>query len=109
MPRSQRPSDKWQIAFSETAKSDGSIDFLIAPAEGNPVTVSVPVALNQTSEDVADAAAGAFAQALGDRYRVRKDRGAELHLKTAVREQPDFSLTVVRLTAQNVKVDLDRE
>lgn len=109
VPRSQRPSNQWQVEFSETAKSDGRIDFLVAPVEGNPATVSVPVTVGQKAEDVAAAAAGAFSTAFGEHYKVTKDRGAEIHIAKADRKQPNFSLTIVRLTAQNVKVDLDRE
>jgi hypothetical protein len=109
IPKSQRPSNQWQLAFSETAKSDGHIEFLVSPVEGNPATISVPVTLGQTDEEVAAAAAEAFAAALAGRYEVVKDRGPEIHVAKQDRKQPDFSLTVVRLTAQNVKVDLDRE
>jgi hypothetical protein len=109
VPKSQRPSNGWQIVFSETAKSDGVIDFLIAPVEGSPVTVSVPVTAGQVDGDVAAAAAQAFTSALQGRYEVKKDRGTEIHVAKASRKQPNFSLTVVRMTAQNVKVDLDRE
>jgi hypothetical protein len=109
VPKSQRPSNQWQVAFSETAKSDGHIEFLVSPVEGNASTVSVPVTLGQTDDEVAAAAAAAFAAALAGRYEVVKDRGPEIHVAKQDRKQPDFGLTVVRLTAQNVKVDLDRE
>jgi hypothetical protein len=109
VPRSQRPSNKWQIAFYETAQSDGSIDFLVSPVGGDPIAVSVPVAINQGKADIAAAARGAFAATLGERYEVRIDRGADVHIGKAGRKQPDFALTLVRLTAQNVRIDLDRE
>jgi hypothetical protein len=109
VPRSRRPSNQWQLVFSETAQSEGSIDFLVSPVGGAPITVSVPVALNQTDADIAAAAARSFAATLGDRYEVDKDWGAEIHVAKADRKQPDFSLTLVRLSAQGVRVDLDRE
>lgn len=109
VPKSQRPSNQWQIAFYETAKSDGSIEFLVSPAGGEPISVSVPVAINQTREEIAAAAQGAFASSLGASYQVKMDRGADIHIGKASRRQPDFALTLIRLTAQNVKVDLDRE
>jgi len=109
VPRSQRPSNKWQITFYETAQSDGSVDLLLSPVGGDPESVSVPVALHQTNKQIAAVAAGVLAKGLGGRYEVRADRGAGVHIRKANRKQPDFALTVVRLTAQSVKVDLDRE
>jgi hypothetical protein len=109
LPKSQRPSNGWQIVYSDTARSDGTIDFLIAPVEGPPVTVSVPVTAGQADGDIAAAAAEAFSTSLQGRYEVKKDRGTEIHVAKTGRKQPNFSLTLVRLTAQNVKVDLDRE
>jgi hypothetical protein len=109
VPRSQRPSNGWQVAFSETAKSDGAIEFLVAPVGGNAVSVSVPVGINQTGNEVAAMARGAFETTLGDAYKVSKDHDATIHIAKSGRGRPDFALTLVRLTAQNVKVDLDRE
>ena len=108
-PRSQRPSNKWQISFYETAQSDGSVDLLLSPVGGDPMSVSVPVELHQTNKQIAAVAASVLAKALGMQYEVRVDRGAGVHVRKANRKQPDFALTVVRLTAQSVKVDLDRE
>jgi len=109
VPKSQRPSNGWQIEFSETAQSDGSIEFLVAPNGRSSTAVSVPVGANQTANEIAAVARGAFESALGDTYRVVKDRNATLHVSKATRQQPDFALTVVRITAQNVRLDLDRE
>ena len=109
VPRSQRPSNGWQIAFSETAQSDGSIEFLVAPVGRNPTSVSVPVGVGQTDNEIAAVARGAFESSLGDSYEVVKDRDATIHVGKATRQQPDFALTVVRITAQNVRLDLDRE
>ena len=109
VPKSQRPSNGWQVEFSETAQSDGSIEFLVAPVGASSTTVSVPVGTNQTDNEIAAVARGAFEAALGATYRVKKDRNATIHISKATREQPDFALTVVRITAQNVKLDLDRE
>jgi len=109
VPRSQRPSNGWQIEFSETAQSDGSIEFLVAPVGAGSIAVSVPVGANQTDNEIASTARGAFESALGDAYKVRKDHDATLHVSKVTQQQPDFALTVVRITAQNVKLDLDRE
>jgi hypothetical protein len=108
-PRSQRPSNKWRIAFDLTAKSDGSVDFLVAPEGGQPVTVSVPVAINQTDGEIATAAESAFKTTLGEGYEIDSDLGADFHVKKASRKLPNFSLTLLRLTAKDVKVDIDRE
>jgi hypothetical protein len=109
VPESQRPSNGWQVEFAETAQSDGSIEFLVAPVGGGSTTVSVPVGVNQTDNEIAALARGAFETALGDAYMVRKDHDATIHVSKATRQQPDFALTVVRITAQNVRLDLDRE
>ena len=109
VPKSQRPSNGWQIEFSETAQSDGSIEFLVAPVGASSTTVSVPVGANQTDNEIAAVARGAFESSLGGTYKVVKDRDATVHISKATRQQPDFALTVVRITAQNVKLDLDRE
>jgi hypothetical protein len=109
VPKSQRPSNGWQVEFSETAQSDGSIEFLLAPKGGSSTTVSVPVGAGQTDNEIAAVARGAFETALGNAYRVAKDRDAVIHVSKATRQQPDFALTVVRITAQNVRLDLDRE
>jgi hypothetical protein len=108
-PRSQRPSNKWRIAFDLTAKSDGTIDFLVAPEGGQPVTVSVPVIINQTDGEIATAAERAFKETLGAGYEINSDLGADFHVKKASRKLPNFSLTLLRLTAKDVKVDIDRE
>jgi hypothetical protein len=109
VPGAQRPSNKWRIAFHQTAMSAGSVDFLISPVGGMPVSVSVPVVAGQTDEDIATAARAVFAEALGADYAVVADRGSDIHVAKASRERPDFGLQLVRLTAQDVKVDLDRE
>ena len=109
VPRSQRPSNGWQVEFSETSQSDGSIEFLVSPVGASSTTVSVPVGANQTDNEIAALARGAFEAALGATSEVKKDRDATIHISKATREQPDFALTVVRITAQNVKLDLDRE
>jgi hypothetical protein len=109
VPKSQRPSNGWQIAFSETAQSDGSIEFLVAPVGQGSTTISVPVGANQTDNEVAAVARGAFESSLGTGFKVVKDHDATIHVSKASRHQPDFALTVVRITAQNVKLDLDRE
>jgi hypothetical protein len=109
VPGAQRPSNRWRIAFEGTAMSNGTIDFLISPVGGNPISVSVPVVAGQTDKDVATAAHGAFATALGSSYKIKADRGADIHLGKPSRKQPNFGLRLVRLTAQDVKVDLDRE
>lgn len=108
-PRSQRPSNKWRVAFELTAKSDGTIDFLVAPVDGQPLTVSVPVTLNQTDREIAKSAQRAFTTTLGDAYRINPPTRGDIHVKKSGRKQPDFSLTLIRLTAQDVKVDIDRE
>jgi hypothetical protein len=109
VPRSQRPSNGWQVSFSETAQSDGSIEFLVAPVGASSIAVSVPVGANQTDNEVAAVARGAFESSLGSAYKVVKDHDATIHVGKTSHHQPDFSLTVVRITAQNVKLDLDRE
>src|SRR5262245_64396649 len=109
VPKSQRPSNGWQIEFSETAQSDGSIELLVAPVGAGSISVSVPVGANQTDNEIASTARGAFESALGDAYKVRKDHDATIHISKVTHQQPDFALTVVRITAQNVKLDLDRE
>lgn len=109
IPRSQRPSNKWRVAFDMTAKSEGSIDFLVEPVGGSSVSVSVPVAMNQTDEEIATAAYAAFTSTLGASYKINEPTGSDIHVKKASRKEPDFSLTLVRLTVQDVKVDIDRE
>src|SRR5262245_22095762 len=64
VPKSQRPSNGWQIEFSETAQSDGSIEFLVAPVGAGSIAISVPVGVNQTENEVASTARGAFESAL---------------------------------------------
>jgi hypothetical protein len=108
-PRSQRPSNKWRIEFDLTAKSDGTVDFLVAPEGGQPVTVSVPVTINQTDGEIATVAERVFKTTLGAGYEIDSDLGADFHVKKASRKQPNFSLTLLRLTAKDVKVDIDRE
>ena len=105
----QRPSNRWRIGFDQTAMSDGTIDFMLSPVSGTPIAVSVRVTAGQTDEEVAAAAGAAFTAALGAAYEVDVDRDADIHVAKARREQPNFGLRLVRLTAQDVKVDLDRE
>ena len=109
VPGAQRASNQWRIAFEQSAASDGTVDFLISPVGGNPLSVSVPVTAGQTAKEIATAAHAAFAAALGSAYTVQADRGADIHVGKASRERPDFGLQLVRLTAQDVKIDIDRE
>ena len=109
VPKSQRPSNGWQVAFSENAQSDGSIEFLVAPIGAGSIAVSVPVGAGQNSNEIAAVARGAFETSLGAAYKVVKDHDATIHVSKTSHQQPDFALTVVRITAQNVRLDLDRQ
>ena len=101
VPKSQRPSNGWQIEFSETAQSDGSIEFLVAPVGASSTTVSVPVGANQTDNEIAAVARGAFESSLGGTYKVVKDRDATVHISKASRQQPPVASGVrIRVTSR---------
>src|SRR5262245_66285516 len=107
LPGAQAPSNKWRIEFEQTATSDGSIDFLVSPEGGNALTVSVPVVINQTEEEIAKAAHTAFMATLDDGYEVNEPTGADIHVKKASHELPNFGLTLQRMTARDGKVHID--
>lgn len=102
------PSNKWRIQVSSDADSDGVIVFALAPENGAPITVNVPVRNDTDENDIADLIAAAMRSQLGRSYRVEVDDGEDVLVKKRM-GAANFDLRVVEQSVQGVRINLDRE
>jgi hypothetical protein len=103
------PSNKWRLQMSGKAKVDGEIELSLTPRDGTAASVVVAVPKG-TSENAAarlvrDAVAAQFGK---DVYRVEIDDGEDVLVKTRGKT-PDVQITVVRNTAEGLRISPDRE
>ncbi|UNK50488.1 hypothetical protein MNR01_05635 [Lysobacter sp. S4-A87] len=102
------PSNKWRIQVSSDADTDGVVVFRIAPVNGQPVDVSVPVPKNAGENHVAGLIRDAMRAKLGDAYRVEVDDGEDVLVKKHLGDA-NFELTVVQQTVKGTRIRLDKE
>ncbi|MBF6023683.1 hypothetical protein IU514_06555 [Lysobacter niastensis] len=102
------PSNKWRIQVSSDADSDGAVSFRIAPVDGQPIDVSVPIPKGAGENRIASLIRDAMRAKLGDGYRVEVDDGEDVLVKKHMGDK-NFELTITEQTAKGVRITLDRE
>lgn len=102
-------SNKWRIQCSESAKSDGVIQFRVKPEDAEPIEVSVSIEDGRSENGVARDIRDAFQEQLpAGRYSVETDDGEDVLVKKDFGE-PNFSLELVASDVKAVRINLDRE
>jgi hypothetical protein len=103
-----KPANSWRVAFDEGAASNGTISFRIWPSDDSPIHVDVPVLDGETETQVADVTRDVLAARLGERYRVTVVEGGNV-VVSAQRGTPDFTVELLRDTARDVMVVVQRD
>jgi hypothetical protein len=103
-----KPANSWRVAFDEGAASNGTISFRIWPSDDSPIHVDVPVLDGETEAQVADITRDVLAARLGGRYRVTVVEGGNV-VVSAQRGTPDFTVELLRDTARDVMVVVQRD
>jgi hypothetical protein len=103
-----KPANSWRVAFDEGAASNGTISFRIWPSDDSPMHVDIPVLDGETDAQVADITRDVLAARLGSRYRVTVVDGVEV-VVSAQRGTPDFTVELLRDTARDVMVVVQRD
>ncbi|KAF1689190.1 hypothetical protein [Pseudoxanthomonas koreensis] len=103
------PSNKWRVQLGGSAKVDGEVELSFTPKDGtaSSVVVAIPKGTHENSAArlVRDAIKAQFGK---DVYKVETDDGEDVLVKKRGKT-PDFEVTVVRNTAEGLRVSLDRE
>ena len=103
------PSNKWRLQMSGHAKVDGEIELSFTPKGGAATSVVIPVPAgtheNAAARLVRDAVKAQFGK---DVYKVETDDGEDVLVKKRG-STPDFEIIVVRNTAEELRISLDRE
>jgi len=102
------PADRWRLEFHDAADSDGIISFRLWVHEESPMHVDVPIRKGESDNEIATAARDALAGRLGERYMAILVNGDDV-LITARRGSPRFTVELLRDTALDVDVDVDRD
>ncbi|WP_421567181.1 hypothetical protein [Stenotrophomonas sp. PD6] len=103
-----KPANSWRVAFDEGAASNGTISFRIWPSDDSPMHVDIPVLDGETDAQVADVTRDVLAARLGSRYRVVVVDGVDV-VVSAQRGTPDFTVELLRDTARDVMVVVQRD
>ncbi len=102
------PADRWRLEFHDAADSDGIISFRLWVHEESPMHVDVPIRKGESDNEIATAARDALASRLGERYMAVLVNGDDVVI-TARRGSPRFTVELLRDTARDVDVDVDRD
>jgi hypothetical protein len=101
-------SNKWRIAVSEGANSDGNIVFRVTPDQGTPTDVSVAIKNGRGENNVASDIRTALKQGLDKKvYKVEVDDGEDVLVKK--RKGPNFELKLVESTVKSVRINIEKE
>jgi phage tail sheath gpL-like len=102
-----KPSNKWRLEFSGSARSDGTIVVSVTPAGGETVEVSTDIKKGDGENRVADKVRDSLKAALAN-YRLSLDDGEDVLIKKRS-GQPDFEAAVVSNSVESVRIHLQRE
>jgi hypothetical protein len=102
------PAERWRLEFHDAADSDGIISFRLWVQEESPMHVDVPIRKGESDREIARAARDALANRLGERYAAVVVDGEDVVI-TAQRGSPRFTVELLRDTARDVDVDVDRD
>jgi hypothetical protein len=98
------PSNKWRLAFSGNAQSDGTIVIRVKPEVGAPMEASIPIVAGTSENLVAKAVVeGLRAQLPEDAFSIERDDGEDVLVKKRY-GQPDFDLEIVGNDVENVRI-----
>ena len=102
-----KPSNKWRLEFSGSARTTGTIVISVTPEGGE--TVEVPTAIEKGDGEnrVAAKVRDSLKAALPD-YRVSRDDGEDVLIKKRS-GQPDFDAVVVSNDIESVRIRVQRE
>ncbi len=104
-----RPSNKWRIQVSESAKSDSAVVLQFAPIGEEAFEVEVTVEKGSGENAVARRISKVLRSALpAERYHVEVDDGEDVLVKKRG-QAPRFDLKIVSNSVRSVRVNLDRE
>jgi len=102
-------SNKWRLQISGDAESDGVMKFRVTAKNEAPIDVSVTLkdgrSENGVARDIRDALS---AQLPKGSYSVETDDGEDVLIKKTLGES-DFAIELVSSTADDVRVNFDRE
>ena len=106
---SAKPSNKWRIAVSEGARSNGEIVFRVAPKGGESLEVVVAIADGTGENAVARQIRDVFKEKLDDtRYTVEVDDGEDVLVKRK-KGKPIFNIMLIRNTVKAVRINVERQ
>jgi hypothetical protein len=103
-----KPSGSWRITFDSQTDVDGVIGLRIAPLEGTPIDVEIPIPAGTTENRVADLVSDALKKALGSKnFRVGVDDGESVVVKKRGKTK-NFELTMLSAPISGLGVKLKR-
>jgi len=100
--------NKWRLEVSGNAESAGHIVLQLAPAEGDPIRMTVDVPKGRGENDIAKDVRDALQAQAGKRYSVETDDGEDVLVKKHEGER-DFVITIVENSVLGVKINVDAE
>lgn len=102
-----KPSNKWRLEFSGSARNAGTIVISVTPEGGEAVEVSTAIAQGDGENRVASKVRDSLKAALPD-YRVSRDDGEDVLVKKRS-GQPNFDAAVVSNDVESVRIRVQRE
>lgn len=103
-----KPSNKWRLEFSGSARTDGAIVISVTPMGGQAVEVSTDIKKGDGENRVASKVRDALKLALAEHYRLSVDDGEDVLIKKRS-GQPDFDAVVVSNSVESVRIRVQRE
>lgn len=104
-----KPSNKWRLEFSGSARSDGVIVLVISPLGADPMRASIEIMNNTRENMVAEAVVQYLKKRLPrEGYHIERDDGEDVLIKKR-RGAANFNVEIISNTVRNVRINLDRE
>jgi hypothetical protein len=98
LPVAAAESNKWRLQFSGDADTDGEIELVLTPKDGQPESVVVTIPKGTGENSAARLVVGAIRAKFGDaRFHSEVDDGEDVLIK-AKRGTPSFDVTIQRNT-----------
>ena len=108
VPVAAADSNKWRLQFSGDANTDGEIELVLTPKDGQPESVVVTVPKGTGENGAARLLVGAIRAKFGDsRFHSEVDDGEDVLIK-AKRGTPSFDVTIQRNTT-GLRIRPDKE
>lgn len=103
-----KPSNKWRLEFSGSARSAGTIVISVTPEGGETVEVSTDILKGDGENRVASKVRDSLKAALAEHYRLSVDDGEDVLIKKRS-GQPNFDAAVVSNSVESVRIHVQRE